>query len=133
MSSSPIDRRQLVSFGLIMAAAFAVIALIRARVAGIDAFAIAFMGIAAFFAVMAMLAPPVLAPIHRRWMKLAEVLGWINTRLILIVVYYLLVTPIGVLMRLFGRSPLAIDRKAGTYWKKPSPHSYGDRHFEKQF
>src|SRR5687768_14599537 len=116
-----------------MAVAFGVIALIRARLSGIDAFTIAFMAIAAFFAVLAFLAPAILTPIHRWWMKLAEVLGWINTRLILIVVYYLLVTPIGVVMRLFGRSPLAIDRKAKTYWKKPSPHSYGDRHFEKQF
>jgi hypothetical protein len=133
VSSSPIDRKQLVSFGLIMAAAFAVIALIRARLSGIDTFAIAFMAVAAFFAVLAFLAPPLLAPIHRWWMSLAEALGWINTRLILIVVYYLLVTPIGVVMRFFGRSPLAIDRKGKTYWTKPSPHSYGDKHFEKQF
>ncbi len=133
MNSSSTDRRQLVNFGLVMALAFAVVALIRARLAEIDALAIGFMTIAAFFAAAAVLAPRALAPIHRWWMKLAEALGWINTRLILIVVYYLLVTPIGLVMRLFGRSPLAIDRKAKTYWKKPSRHSYGDRHFEKQF
>ena len=84
--------------------------------------------VAALFLFFGVAAPRLLAPVFRAWMKLAAVLGWINTRILLILVYYLVVTPIGLLMRLFRRSPLP-----GGYWEKPKPHSYGDRHFEKQF
>lgn len=67
--------------------------------------------------------------LYRLWMKFADALAWINTRILLIVIYYLVVTPTGLAMRLFGKSPLDSDG----HWRKPAKHSYGDRHFEKQF
>ena len=118
MSSS--STKDLRNFGLIMAAAFGVIAFFRAPMV--------FGSIAVAFLLLGLVAPRALAPFYRVWMKLAEALGWINTRILLVIVYYLVVTPIGLLMRLFRRSPLP-----GGYWQKASKHSYGDRHFEKQF
>jgi len=66
-------------------------------------------------------------------MKFADGLGWVNTRILLVIVYYLVITPTGLIMRLFGRSPLPAKKDATTYWKTPAKHSYGDKHFEKQF
>jgi hypothetical protein len=66
-------------------------------------------------------------------MAFGEALGWLNTRIILTVVFFLVVTPIGVVMRLFGRSPMNPARGGETYWTDVEPHSYGDRHIEKQF
>jgi hypothetical protein len=54
----------------------------------------------------ALVAPRLLAPAHRAWMKLAEVLAWINTRLLLGLVFFLVVTPIGLLMRALKRDPM---------------------------
>lgn len=62
--------------------------------------------LAAVFAVWATLRPTGLRIVYRVWMKLAHVLGWINTRLILALVFYGVIAPIGILMRLFGYDPL---------------------------
>jgi ABC-type glycerol-3-phosphate transport system permease component len=70
-------------------------------------------------AVLAGLAwPPALRPVHAALIKIGAVLGWLNTRLILILVYYLIFTPAALVMRLAGRDPLSrrLDRKAESYW-----------------
>ncbi len=81
---------------------------------------------------LAAVAPSLLHPVYRGWMRVGEVLGWINTRIILTLVFFLVVTPIGLLMRLFRRSPISTARR-DSYWTDVEPHSYGDRHVEKQF
>ena len=50
--------------------------------------------------------PRSLTQIYRLWMRVGEVLGWINTRIILGVLFYLLFTPLGVYMRLRGKDPM---------------------------
>ena len=118
MSSS--STKELRNFGLVMAVAFGVIAIFaRPEIYGT---------ISVTFLLLGLLATRVLAPVHRVWMKLADVLGWINTRILLVLVYYLVVTPTGLLMRLFRHRPLP-----GGYWEKPAKHSHGDKHFERQF
>lgn len=61
---------------------------------------------AAVLVMWATLWPRGLGPVFRFWMKLAHVLGWINTRLVLGLVFYGLIAPIGILMRLVGHDPL---------------------------
>jgi hypothetical protein len=65
----------------------------------------------------ALVAPRVLAPAYRAWMKLAEVLAWVNTRIVLGVVFYGVVTPIGLVMRALGRDPMRrqFDRAGDSY------------------
>ena len=132
MNSSRTDRRQLVTFGVTMAIAFAVVAALRTWRRGFDTIAVAAGIIAALFALVAFIAPPMLAPVHRIWMRFAGALGWINTRILLILIFYLVVTPLGLLMRLFRRPPLDMARR-DSYWTDPPRNSYGDRHYEKQF
>ncbi len=59
------------------------------------------------------------------WMYAALPVGWTITHVVLAVVYYLVLTPIGLLMRLGGRDPMnrKFDRSAPSYWieRKPSP------------
>ena len=50
--------------------------------------------------------PTSLTHVYRLWMRVGEVLGWINTRLILGGVFYLLFTPMGMYMRLRGKDPM---------------------------
>ena len=64
-----------------------------------------------------LLFPRVLGPVERGWMGLAVVVGRINTRIILTVVYVLVVTPIAWLRRL-GGDPLerTLGTNAPTHW-----------------
>jgi len=115
-----------------MAVAFAIVGAIRAWRRGFDGVAVAACVVAALFALSALIAPVMLAPVYRWWMRFAEILGWINTRILLILIFYLVVTPLGLVMRLFRRPPLDMARR-DSYWTEPPRNSYGDRHYEKQF
>ncbi len=57
-------------------------------------------------AATALLAPIILKPVYIVWMYIGFVLGWINTRLILGIVFYLFFTPIALLMKLLGKDPM---------------------------
>ncbi len=59
----------------------------------------------------------------RLWMRFAEALSWVSTRLILGVFFYLLLTPYGLLSRLLRKDPLDLAWKDGkaTYWKEKAP------------
>ena len=56
--------------------------------------------------VLGAILPQVLVPIHKWWMKVGHILGWINTRILLGIVFYGLVTPIGMVFRLMGKDSM---------------------------
>ncbi|RVU84204.1 sxtJ [Leucothrix sargassi] len=62
---------------------------------------------ALIFATFALLKPMLLAPVNRVWLKLSIVLGWINTRLIMGVMYFFLIVPMGLVLKLLGKDPLS--------------------------
>ncbi len=73
--------------------------------------------VAAVFAGLALLLPQILKPVFLLWMKIGHVLGWINTRIILGVVFFIIFAPVALLMRLFGNDPMhrQLDATASTY------------------
>ena len=84
--------------------------------------------------VLGLLAPSLLHPVHRGWMAFALVLGRVNTRIILTVLYYVAVTPIGVVMRLF-RDPMnrALGESTESQWIKRKPQAVDLATYERQF
>ncbi len=54
----------------------------------------------------ALLWPRLLNPVYRVWMKIGMALGWVNSRIILGLVFYALILPMGLVMRLFGKDPM---------------------------
>jgi hypothetical protein len=71
---------------------------------------------------------------NRLWMGLAEALGFVMTRVILGVVFFLFVTPIGLVRRLCGGDPLG--RRAGrteSYWKPYTERRNDPKHYEKMY
>jgi len=78
----------------------------------------AWLVVALLFLVSGLLRPRLLTPVHRLWMKFGAALGWVNSRIILGVVFFVLVTPIGLVMRLLGKDPLRMrsGRTASSYW-----------------
>jgi hypothetical protein len=90
---------------------------------------------AGFFLMTGLIGYPILRPVYLVWMKFAYVLGWINMRVLLGVFFFLILTPIGAMMRLFGKDLLdeKIDRSAGSYWKERSPVPLEKERYERLF
>ena len=89
----------------------------------------------AVFALSGLFAPGVLRPVYTGWMKLAFVLAWVNTRLLLGLFFYLVMTPIGLLLRLFGKDLLneRIDRSAHSYWVRREAESFDAERYRRLF
>ncbi len=91
--------------------------------------------IAAAFLLLAALAPKVLKPVQTVWMTLAIVLGWVMTRVLLIIVFFIGVTPIAFIARVVGKRFLNLrfepDRES--YWEKREPETRGMERYESQF
>jgi hypothetical protein len=75
--------------------------------------------------------PPVIRPVYRVLMLVTFPIGWVMSQVILAVVYFGVMTPIGLLMRLLGRDPMQrqIDRSATTYWTPRQPMTKLERYF----
>jgi hypothetical protein len=99
-----------------MSAAFALLATYSARAGwGLSLF---LAPVSLFFLLSALWFPKILRPLEFSWMKLATVLNFVMTRLILGILFYLIITPVGLLMRLTGNDPITKhpDPTATTYW-----------------
>lgn len=88
-----------------------------------------------FFLGTGYLAQPLLKPLYIGWMKFAFALGWLNTRILLTVFYYLVITPIGLAIRLTGKDLLSrkLDRNAPSYWIRRAPAPFDPARYENQF
>jgi hypothetical protein len=91
--------------------------------------------IAAAFIIPGLAIPFVLKPIHKVWMTISIILGWIMTRVILSILFYLVVTPTSWLARLFGKEflDLKIDKDASSYWIPRKELKLNKADYEKQF
>jgi hypothetical protein len=79
------------------------------------------------------LIPGRLGPIYRAWMGLAHLLSRVTTPLFMGIVYFLVITPMGFLQRLFGRNPLVHPDRGGSYWISRTPRSGPDDSMRNQF
>ena len=73
--------------------------------------------VAAVFITAALLVPMALGPVYRLWMKIGHVLGWINTRIILGLVFFVMFTPVALLFKVLGKDALKqqLDASASSY------------------
>jgi hypothetical protein len=94
-----------------------------------------FLGVGVALYAVSRLAPSVMTPIHIGWMTLAFLLGWFNTRLLLGIFFYLIITPVGLLMRALGKDLLneKFDRSAGSYWVKKDRKPFDAQGYERLF
>jgi hypothetical protein len=81
-----------------------------------------------------LLVPPAARAFHTAWMRLAVLLGHVNSRVLLTLVYYLVVTPYGVVTRLVGRDPLRRRGSGGeSYWVERKTTRQSREQFERLF
>lgn len=88
--------------------------------------AIALLGVAGYFV------PGAMRPVYVVWMALALPIGWTVSHGLLLAVFYLIVTPVGFVMRLVRYDPLAreFDRSAKSYWTPHDPAADAARYFK---
>ena len=82
--------------------------------------------------VLGRLAPSALRVPNRYWWRFAQLLGWINTRVLLTLFYALVLTPVGAVMRLCGRNPLR-PTEAHTSWGPYAARRRDGKHYEQMF
>jgi len=99
------DTKQLRSFGGIVGGIFVLIGVWPAVWRG-QPFRLWSLLLGGLLLVLGLVWPRSLTHVYRLWMQVGEVLGWINTRLILGAIFYLLFTPLGLYMRLRGKDPM---------------------------
>lgn len=87
------------------------------------------------FVILAFIAIPVLRPFHKLWMMLALLMGFVMSRVILTILYYLVLTPIGLIAKLVGKKfiPLGFDKNANTYWEKRENTAKQQIDYDRQF
>jgi Saxitoxin biosynthesis operon protein SxtJ len=126
------SRKQLRSFGFILAGGFLVIGCWRMVFRHQDPrwWALA---ISATSGLAGLIAPSLLRRPYQIWMFLGQCLGWVNTRIMLGGLYYLVVTPMRVVMTIAGHDPMnrKFDRNAETYRviRKSRPNSHVTHQF----
>jgi hypothetical protein len=121
------------SFGFLAAAAFSVVALLPfVRGGEVRWWALA---AAAALAGLALIRPALLAPLNRLWLRFGLLAGRVTNPLIMALVFFLLITPMALIMRLRGKDPLRLrpDHDAATYWIERVPPGPAPASMTRQF
>ncbi len=87
----------------------------------------------AIFWITALVIPQVLRPVNDIWIKIGNVLGFINSRIILGLMFFIIIFPIGMLLRAFGKDSMnrKLDKKIDTYRRISTLRN--KKHLEKPF
>lgn len=93
------------------------------------------LGVAAVFLLLGYLAPSVLRPLNKLWFKFGLLLHAIVNPIVLGAMFFLAVTPMALVMRLFGKHFLAMtfDPSAATYWINRTPPGPSAQSVRRQF
>ena len=122
----PSDRK----FGFTVGGVLAAIAAFSAwRGHVVRAEATAAIGIALIVA--ATVRPASLTRLSAAWSKLGHALGWFNSRVLLGVMFFLVLTPVGLVSRMFGSDPLDRRRRGGSFWTDYSKRVSDAKHYER--
>jgi len=127
------DKKSLKDFGITMGIAFFIISAVifmKHRYSIVPTLLIAVV-----FLILALLRPQLLKSFYIPWMKLAFILAWINTRLILIILFYLFFLPTGLILKIFGKDLLErkIEKSKNSYWRKKEAINFNPADYERQY
>ncbi len=127
-------KKDLREFGTVLALILAILSFLHFRKGNENLF-MWFAGFSGAALISALIFPVLLSPVFRIFLRVAHAIGWFNTRVILIAVYYLILTPIGLVMRFLGKDILDknFNRPSDTYWRKRAVISADRESLEKQY
>lgn len=117
------------SFGRVFAAFFFIL-FCRQAYKGHYNIAAGLLAASIVFLLISIFSPKMLGPLNRVWMKFGDLLHKIVSPIILAIMYFVVITPFGILMRTFGKDPVhkKWSKEETTYWvtrenKGPAPES----------
>jgi hypothetical protein len=84
-------------------------------------------------ALLGLVIPARLGPVFSAWMRLAHAMSKVTTPLFMGIVYFAVLTPIGLVVRLLGRNPLSSPRNSGSGWVKHDSRSEAPDSMRRQF
>ena len=125
------SRRDLAWFGAVLLAFFIVIGLVIGRATHSELVRNVLWGVGGVLALAYYAVPVLRKPMFVGWMYAAYPLGYVISHVLLGLIYFAVVTPIGLLMRAVGHDPMErrFDRAAQTYWVPREPVSDVKRYF----
>jgi hypothetical protein len=93
------------------------------------------LGLGVLFLLLAFAAPKLLTPLNKLWFKFGLLLHHIVNPLVMALMFFVVITPIGLLMRLSGKDPLRLrfDREAKSYWIPRDPPGPAPESLKNQF
>ena len=132
MDSNAAGPKQLRSFGLMVGGVFCLIGIWPLLFGGP---APRWWGLAlgVLLVLPGLLFPTVLAPAYQGWMTVCRVLGWFNTRVILGVFFFLVVTPMGLIRRFLGKRSIALEFDPGLTTYRTEKSLRDSSHMVRQF
>ena len=94
-----------------------------------------FLAPGALFILSGLTLPGILKPLQKAWMAFSIVIGFFVSRIILTVLFYLAVTPIGLIMKIFAKDLLdqRIDKNKPSYWHDLSAEPKTKESYENQY
>lgn len=133
METGRATKKELRDFGLVVGAAFAILATLQLIFHGILDPRILY-GIAGFLAVSGLVLPQILRPFQWAWMKLALAMGWVMNRVLLGVMFFVVFTIAATIMRIIRRDELDIRKKPrDSYWHMRELKPVDRERYERQF
>ena len=130
-----LSKKSLRKFGITIAFALSVIGIFIFWKGSVKATAFWLWGVAALFLLSGLIIPNILTWFYQFWMGLAFTLGWFMTRLLLGIMYYLIFTPVGLSIRLFGGDLLKkkMNKSSTSYWIKRKQTPFDSEKYEHLF
>ena len=129
------NKKQLRQFGLMVGGVLILIGLWKLYQGKHETARLILWSVGVALMVTGAIVPTLLRPVYWLWMKLAHLLGWVNTRLLLGIIFFVIITPMTIVMKIFGRDALnrKINKDADSYWIPRPPIESVKEHCERQF
>lgn len=87
-----------------------------------------------FFLLAGFFAPALIRPLNKLWFELGLLMGRVVSPIVLGILFFIVITPIALLMRIFGRDELKLKKRdVNSYWVERQPHGPDPESFKNQF
>lgn len=133
MSSNSIDIKEIKKFGIIACIFFGCLSGLGIWLdKPLPTYLFGFLSVLGFGFI---LAPSRLRPIHGAWLQIAHLIGRVVTTLILVLAYYLVITPSSLIKQIFGGRPLPVkpDKSTSSYWVNRTEAAQPKERFLKRY
>ncbi len=127
------DKTTLRKFGLTVGAVLLLVGIVLYLTG--KSSSVVFGGAGVLLILFGLILPNILKPLNKIWMTLAVILGWFRSRLILFILFYIVITPIGFFLRIAGKDFLNLrtDKNSDSYWEKREKTVKEKIDYERQF